>query len=114
MGSRLLAAPFVLVLYPTPAGLSTALFPGRKISESGNTVSFFLHLVKSCAMLSMVLSAPRQAVPPRRFPSGVKQLLFTPNLYREGVARMNVTWSDLFQFCILIVAVLAYAESKKK
>ena len=51
---------------------------------------------------------------PDVFSSGVKQLLFTPNLYREGVARMNVTWSDLFQFCILIVAVLAYAESKKK
>ena len=27
---------------------------------------------------------------------------------------MNVTWSDLIQFCMLIVAILAYAESKKK
>lgn len=26
---------------------------------------------------------------------------------------MNVTWSDLIQFCMLIVAILAYAESKK-
>ena len=86
----------------------------RNSFKSGIAVSFFLHLVKSCAMLSVVQPAPRQAVPPRRFPSGVKQLLFTPNLYREGVADMNVTWSDLIQFCILIFAILAYAENKKK
>jgi hypothetical protein len=116
VGSRLLAAPFVLVLYPTPAGLSTALFPGRKISESGNTVTFFLHLVKNCATLSVVLSAPRQAVPPRRsFSIGGETTSFYPqSIKREGVADMNVTWSDLIQFCILIFAILAYAENKKK
>ena len=48
------------------------------------------------------------------FSIGGELLLFTPNLYREGVADMVVTWSDLIQFCILIFAILAYAESKKK
>lgn len=48
------------------------------------------------------------------FSIGGELLLFTPNLYREGVADMNVTWSDLIQFGILIFAILAYAESKKK
>ena len=51
---------------------------------------------------------------PSVFSIGGELLLFTPNLYREGVADMVVTWSDLIQFGILIFAILAYAESKKK
>ena len=85
----------------------------RNSFKSGIAVSFFLHLVKSCAMLSTVPPAPRQAVPPHVFLGG-ERFFLPPICMREGVARMNVTWSDLFQFCILIVAVLAYAESKKK
>ena len=51
---------------------------------------------------------------PSTFSIGGESFFFTPNLYREGVADMIVTWSDLIQFCILIFAILAYAESKKK
>ena len=87
----------------------------RNSFKSGIAVSFSLHFVKSCAMLSVVQPAPRQAVPPRRFPSGGETTSFYPqSIKREGVADMNVTWSDLIQFCILIFAILAYAENKKK
>lgn len=65
-------------------------------------------------MVFVVLPAPRQAVSPDVFSLGGEPTSFTPNRQREGVADMIVTWSDLIQFCILIVAVLAYAESKKK
>jgi len=112
--SRLLATPLYLHCTLSRLFCQQLRFLTEKFFERGNTVSFSLHFVKSCAMLSVVQPAPRQAVPPRRFPSGGESFFFTPNLYREGVADMIVTWSDLIQFCILIFAILAYAESKKK
>ena len=51
---------------------------------------------------------------PDVFSSGVNFFFYPQSIKREGVADMNVTWSDLIQFCMLIVAVLAYAENKKK
>ena len=73
----------------------------------------------ACNLLNFVLLCPWcYQHPGRRFPPtfsiGGESFFFTPNLYREGVADMIVTWSDLIQFCILIFAILAYAESKKK
>ena len=73
------------------------------------------------AIYNIVCYSNRGAVsstPAGGFPSvfsiGGELLLFTPNLYREGVADMVVTWSDLIQFCILIFAILAYAENEKR
>ena len=52
---------------------------------------------------------------PDVFSIGGETTSFYPqSIKREGVADMNVTWSDLIQFCILIFAILAYAANKKK
>lgn len=80
-------------------------------------INFLLQYAILCAILTVVLSAvPRQAVfPPLSvFHRGVNFFLLPPIDKREGVADMIVTWSDLIQFGILIFAILAYAESKKK
>lgn len=98
--------------------------------------SFFLQFAASCAMLSLVLPAPWQAVPPpSTFSIGGETTSFYPQSIKRGVVRraanqksidcrwqshlclmadMIVTWSDLIQFGILIFAILAYAENKKK
>ena len=49
--------------------------------------------------------------------SGVVHFFFAPNLSREGVADMVVTWEGIFQFCMLIAAVIALvlqANNNKK
>lgn len=82
--SRLLAAPLYLHCTLSRLFCQRLCSLAEKFFKRGNTVSFSLHFVKSCAMLSVVQPAPRQAVPPRRFPSGVKQLLLPPIDKKRG------------------------------
>lgn len=56
--------------------------------------------------------------PGRRFPRFFGgDLLLLPPIEREGVTGMNVTWDELFQFCMVIIAVIALvlqANNKEK
>ena len=76
--------------------------------------SFPRKSVESCDMLSMVLpAAPRYAVSLDFF-GGDASL---PPIERKGVAGMDVTWEGIFQFCMLIAAVIALvlqANNKKR
>ena len=38
---------------------------------------------------------------------GGEILLFAPNRKREGVMVMDVTWEGIFQFCMVIMTVIA-------
>ncbi len=63
-----------------------------------------------CNLSNRVIYCPWccQQRPGRRFPSifsGVMLLL--PPIERTGVAGMDVTWEGIFQFCMLIAAVIA-------
>ena len=77
------------------------------------SVEFFLHLLEDCAILEAVLPGTVGGSP---IFSGV--IFFAPDPHREGVSSM-ITWSELFQFCTLIIALLALVvqiieNSKKK
>ena len=63
-----------------------------------------MHFVKCYDMLTLVLPAPRQAVPLDFFGGDI---LLLPPIEREGVTVMSVTWEGIFQFCMLIIAVIA-------
>ena len=73
-----------------------------------------------CNLSNRVICCPWccQQRPGRRFPSifsGVMLLL--PPIERTGVAGMDVTWEGIFQFCMLIAAVIALvlqANNKKR
>ena len=60
------------------------------------------------------VSTPAGGSPDVFFIRGETTSFYPQSIKREGVADMNVTRSDLIQFCILIFAILAYAENKKK
>ena len=84
---------------------SGCLPPKTKFAiEPGKLSAFPLLFVNACVMLSLVPPAPRQAVPLDFF--GGDRLLFYPRSHRKGVADM-VTWSELFQFGMFLVAVIA-------
>ena len=58
----------------------------------------------------------KRAAPPTRFAEGKR--LFAPSDRKKGGQWIMVTYSDMFQFCMLIVAVISLVvkvcNSKKK
>ena len=72
----------------------------------------FLHLSNFCDILSAVLPVTVGGSPVLR---GV--IFFAPDSQEKGVSNM-ITWSELFQFCALIIALVALVvqiiDNKKK
>ena len=71
-----------------------------------------LHLSNFCVILSAVLPVTVGGSP---CSSGV--IFFAPDSQEKGVSSM-ITWSELFQFCALIIALVALVvqimDNKKK
>ena len=78
-----------------------------------DVLHFYLHFVRIYDTLWAVLPAPRQAVPPTF--SGVI-VFFCPHSSVRGGDSV-VTWEGIFQFCMVITAVIALvlqANNNKK
>ena len=72
---------------------------------------------KTCAIVNMVLPINgKRAAPHRVFAEG--HSFFCPPTHRKGGQRLMITYSELFQFCILMVSVISLVikvcNSKKK
>ena len=72
---------------------------------------------KSCGIVKMVLPINGKRAAPQRV-SRRENVFFAPSDRKKGGQWIMVTYSDMFQFCMLIVAVISLVvkvcNSKKK
>ena len=70
-----------------------------------------LHFVESAMLTAVLPVVPREAVPPVFF-SGVIHI-FAP-VREKGGDTVMVSWSELFQFCMVILTVIALVLQNNK
>ena len=104
-----------ICIVPCPGCFVNGSVPWQKNFLKREILSLFpCILSKAVLCCPWCCQHPGRRFPRRFFHRGWNNFFYPQSIKREGVADMNVTWSDLIQFCILIFAILAYAENKKK